>query len=347
MTTATATDLLVRIDATTEALRRELRRADRTVETSTRTINQQLVRIERGFQRTGRAAQVLTASIAAVGTTFAVGRLTQAGRGALAFADDIQTAADKIGVSAEELQIFQTAAAQFADLAPQQAEVALQRFTRRVGEAVNDTGELNETLKQYKVAVVDAEGGTRPILDVLRDYAEVIKNAGSGQEQLRLAFKAFDSEGAAFVNVMRLGREGLEDWERTARELSQIMANDMVRAAAKASDELQLIQRSASTAFNVGVAEGWNDTLNDAEGTARDLAAASRNLGEVVGAAMAFATQNADALLQRLEEISRAVLAVTFAFRGFEIGIRRGPLSALVGSGIGATGGFFAVELDR
>ncbi len=85
--------------------------------------------------------------------------------------------------------------------------MAMQRFSRRVAEAASGAGELIPILKANNLALRDTDGNMRPLIAILRDYADLIKNAGSDQERLLLAFKAFDSEGAALVNTMKNGAD--------------------------------------------------------------------------------------------------------------------------------------------
>src|SRR5690606_31286600 len=118
------------------------------------------------------------------------------------------------------------------------------RFSRRTAEAVQGSGELQGILKQYNIAVTDASGTTRNQIDILRDLAEVIKNAGTEQERLRIAFKAFDSEGAALVNMLKDGAAGLDAMIAEAEALGLVIDTKTARAAERFNDNLTRLQRT-------------------------------------------------------------------------------------------------------
>ncbi len=148
--------------------------------------------------------------------------------------------ADKIGISTDALQEYRQAAS-FAGVEQRALDMGLQRFTRRVAEAAQGSGELSGTLKQYGVDVRNADGSTRDTLDVLDDLADTIQGAESEAEQLRIAFKAFDSEGAAIVNLFKKGAAGAEELRQKTRDLGIVIDEDLVRNAEKAQDSLDAL----------------------------------------------------------------------------------------------------------
>lgn len=148
--------------------------------------------------------------------------------------------ADKIGISTDALQEYRQAAS-FAGVEQRALDMGLQRFTRRVAEAAQGSGELSGTLKQYGIDVRNADGSTRDTLDVLDDLANTIQGAESEAEQLRIAFKAFDSEGAAIVNLFKKGADGAEELRQKTRDLGIVIDEDLVRNAEKAQDSLDAL----------------------------------------------------------------------------------------------------------
>ncbi|MDJ0513087.1 MAG: hypothetical protein QNJ62_06555 [Methyloceanibacter sp.] len=180
---------------------------------------------------------------AAIGAaTIAVAALTKR---AIDNADEIGKTADKIGVATAELQEFRFGA-ELAGVAVNAADLGLQRFSRRVGEAAQGVGELKGILAEYNIEVRDSEGRQRALIDILGDYAEAVQNAESDQERLRLAFKAFDSEGAALVNLLRDGREGIEGFREEAQRLGIVLEDELIDEAERARDALTRIERVVS-----------------------------------------------------------------------------------------------------
>lgn len=144
----------------------------------------------------------------------------------------LQTTADKLGLTTTQLQELRIAGEQF-NIAQTTTDMALQRFGRRLAEAAQGGGELKATLDQYGIAARDANGRMRSTTEVLKDYADVIQNAESEQEQLRLAFKAFDSEGVSFVNLMREGSRGLIEYTTAAHAFGQVIEREQIKKLAE------------------------------------------------------------------------------------------------------------------
>ena len=172
--------------------------------------------------------------IGTLGGTAGIGYLVKS---SLEAADAIGKTADKLGLSTAALQEYQYAAEQ-SGVKQETLNMALQRFTRRTAEAVQGKGELKGVLEQYNIAVTDAAGNTRATGDVLNDLANVMSRADSEAERLRIAFKAFDSEGAALVNMLKGGSAGLDDYRQKARRLGLVIRDDLIDNAETANDQL-------------------------------------------------------------------------------------------------------------
>jgi hypothetical protein len=169
----------------------------------------------------------------------------------LSAVDAIGKVADKIGVTTSELQEYRFAAEQ-ANVSQSALDMGLQRFSRRLGEAAQGKGEILETVRKYNVQLRDSEGRVRANSAVLADFADIIKNAESEQEQLRIAFKLFDSEGAALVNMLKNGSDAM----------------NRVLQEAEAHDSINKVAQVLKTNLRVVVAELSPDIRDVAEHTA-------------------------------------------------------------------------------
>jgi len=213
------------------------KRLDRSLVKTERTSKSLGARLSKLGGRLGNVGKRLfslrTAAVTAAGIT---GFLLLVKR-SIKVADQIGKTADKIGLGVAALQELRFAASE-AGVENNVFDLSMQRFSRRFGEAVAGGGELLPVLKQYNIATRDADGRTRSLEDALADYADVVANAESEQEQLRLSFKAFDSEGAALVILMRRGSEGIRKLRAEARSLGIVIDTAMVRQAEEAQDQL-------------------------------------------------------------------------------------------------------------
>ncbi len=167
----------------------------------------------------------------------------------VAAADRLGDTAAKIGLTTDELQEMRFAAAQ-TGIAVTQLDMGMQRFSRRVAEAATGTGVLLPILKANNLALRDQDGRMRSVVDLLDDYADLIKNAGSEQEALLLAFKAFDSEGAAMVNALRGGPDELQRMRQEAHDTGQVMQKELVGTADIVADSWAAFTGFLSTSFS-------------------------------------------------------------------------------------------------
>ena len=202
-----------------------------------------------GLKGLGRQAELLRTGIRTLGGAL-VGVATVGGLAALvdrsiSAADAIGKTADKIGVGVEALQELRFAA-KASGVEQQTLDMALQRFTRRAAEAAQGTGEAKDALAQMGIALRDQSGNLRRSEDLLGDVADAFARIEDPAERVRLAFKLFDSEGVALVNLLRGGSGALEEMRERARDLGIVLDEHLVRDAERARTELDTLSQVIS-----------------------------------------------------------------------------------------------------
>jgi hypothetical protein len=180
------------------------------------------VRASGGLKGLGRQAELLRTGIHTLGGALAgvatVGGLAALVDRSISAADAIGKTADKIGVGVEALQELRFAA-KASGVEQQTLDMALQRFTHRAAEAAHGTGEARDALASMGIALRDQSGNLRRSEDMLADVADAFAKIEDPAERLRLAFKLFDSEGVALVNLLRGGSDALDEMRERARVL--------------------------------------------------------------------------------------------------------------------------------
>jgi hypothetical protein len=202
-----------------------------------------------GLKGLGRQAELLRTGIRTLGGAL-IGAATVGGLGALidrsiSAADAIGKTADKIGVGVEALQELRFAA-KASGVEQQTLDMALQRFTRRAAEAAQGTGEAKDALAQMGIALRDQSGNLRRSEDLLGDVADAFARIEDPAERVRLAFKLFDSEGVALVNLLRGGSNALDEIRNRARDLGIVLDEHLVRDAERARTELDTLAQVIS-----------------------------------------------------------------------------------------------------
>ncbi|MGI9502628.1 MAG: phage tail tape measure C-terminal domain-containing protein [Geminicoccaceae bacterium] len=202
-----------------------------------------------GLKGIGRQAEFLRTGMRTLGVAIAgvatVGGLAALTDRSISAADAIGKTADKIGVGVEALQELRFAA-KASGVEQQTLDMALQRFTRRAAEAANGTGEAKDALAAMGIALRDQSGNLRRSEDLLGDVANAFAKIEDPAERVRLAFKLFDSEGVALVNLLRDGSDGLDEMRERARDLGIVLDESLVRDAERARTELDTLSQVIS-----------------------------------------------------------------------------------------------------
>ena len=203
-----------------------------------------------GLKDLGRQAELLRTGIRTLGGALAgvttVGGLAALVNRSISAADAIGKTADKIGVGVEALQELRFAA-KASGVEQQTLDMALQRFTRRTAEAAQGTGEAKDALAQLGITLRDQDGHLRRSEDMLADVADAFARIEDPAERVRLAFKLFDSEGVALVNLLSDGSGALDQMRERSRDLGIVLDEHLVRDAERAWTELDTATASRSS----------------------------------------------------------------------------------------------------
>jgi len=138
----------------------------------------------------------------------------------------------------------------------------MQRFTRRTAEAAKGTGEAKGAIKELGL---DANKLQRLSLDQqMVSLAGAFGNVTSKSDRLRIAFKLFDSEGAALVNTLALGEAGLEEMFGRAKTLGLVMSSQAAAGVEKANDsfnDMLSIVKGLKDQFSAALAPAINEIV--------------------------------------------------------------------------------------
>jgi hypothetical protein len=165
------------------------------------------------------------------------------------YIDSIGKTSAKLGVATEELQKFRYAA-QLSGVETTTMDMALQRFTRRAAEAAKGTGEAKDALAQMGIKLQDTNGRMFSTENLLGQVAEAFTKVKDPSEKLRLAFKLFDSEGVAMVNMLNSGKAGLLGMTSEAERLGFILSENTIQGVERANN--------AFTAMSAALGGVWS-----------------------------------------------------------------------------------------
>jgi len=257
-------------------LQADLRKAEAATKTTSSKMTANFKSVSASLKRVkGNAV-----AAAAVITGLATGAMANLARQAIRTANDLGDIAQKLGISASALQEFQYAANQNG-VAINALNMGLQRFGRRAAEAANGTGEAKDALKTLGVQLRDSNGNLRSTEELFSDALRAIAKVPNELERNALAFKLFDSEGVAIVNMAG----NFEELRERARELGIVIDDDVIARSDKLQDTLDELAQITKSRLTPALTDLGGRALVGAAGMMADLAhwadAVYRNFAEI------------------------------------------------------------------
>lgn len=217
--------LIVSLEAQTAKYQAGLERANRKLARFERNQKRRLRKVSDQFKKFGAAV------IAALGTR----ALVNYTRKTLSLIDTQAKFAARIGLTQKQLAGL-ALAAETTGVKQNQLSLALQRATRRIAEAAQGTGEAKGALKELGLAATELNRLSPD--EVFVKLAGAFENVTNQSDRVRLAFKLFDSEGVALVNTLRLGEDGIRNFQKRAEELGTTLEQRQVKNVEDANNAL-------------------------------------------------------------------------------------------------------------
>lgn len=227
---------------------RAMDRNTKRVERFTRQSNKNLSKTTQRLNVMAIAGKAIGPVLAAIGAAKVISGL----KSTVAALDDVGKTADKIGITTDALQEYRTIA-ESAGIAQGGLDSSLERFSKRLGEAVLGGGAANKMLKEMGLEAEDLTAmGLDKALQVIADKMALISDPA---ERAAKAAALFGREGVAMVNLMREGSAGMERMRAEARELGIVIDEDLIRKAEGAQTQLDLMGRVIDAQLNSALIE--------------------------------------------------------------------------------------------
>lgn len=214
-------------------------------------------------KRLKSAAKIGAAALGASAVAAAAGIFAMSKRAAEA-ADNISRLSTQLGIGTKALSQYQFVAEQ-TGVRFDTFAMALQRMTRRVAEAAQGTGEAQGALRELGIDAArlgQLDPGAQ--FEVL---AEQLNKVTSESDQVRLAFKLFDSEGVRLLRTIKSTGGEFDALKSRASELGAVIDDDL----AKKGVEVQSAMAEIGTAIS-----GLGNSLLNTFGPA--IVAAANNM---------------------------------------------------------------------
>lgn len=196
-----------------------------------------LDKTKRGFGSATRGIKSVAGAVLSLKTAI-VGAVGVGGIGLLVASsmratDSLGKTARKIGATTRALAQMRYAA-DLTGVATATMDMALQRFTRRVAEAANGTGEAKDALRELNLNARKLV--QLPLDQQMFQLADAFSEVETDADKVRLAMKLFDSEGVALVNTLGIGKTALMEMAAEADSLGVALSGDAVKGVEDAND---------------------------------------------------------------------------------------------------------------
>lgn len=170
-----------------------------------------------------------TALIAAVGS----GGLGLLIANSLKATDALAKTASRIGTTTEALSKLQYAG-ELAGVETNTLNMAMQRFVRRTAEASRGTGEAVAAFRQLNINARDLQ--ELPLDQRMQKLAGAFSTLGTEEQKLAVAFKLFDSEGTAVLNMLKQTDQEMGAVFEEAQRLGLVMSTEAANGVQDAND---------------------------------------------------------------------------------------------------------------
>jgi hypothetical protein len=142
---------------------------------------------------------------------------------------------ERVGLDAKVFQELQFGF-QLAGVGAEAFADGIDKFNKNIAVAATQGGKLADILKANGVAIRDQNGNIRDAQSLLRDYANLVKNAGSEAEQMLLVTEAFGRGDSNFVNALKNGSKGFDDMGKAAADAGGTISKELLEKADKFDD---------------------------------------------------------------------------------------------------------------
>lgn len=197
-------------------------------------------------KRLKSAAKVGMAALATGSVAAAAGIATLSIKAAQA-ADNVGKLSLQLGISVKHLSELEFVAGQ-TGVKFETLSMAMQRSTRRIAEAAQGTGEAQTALKELGISA-QALNQLDPAaqFEVLAKQLNEVTNEA---DQVRLAFKLFDSEGVRLLRTIKQTGGNFDELSDKARSLGSVLDGDLAQKGADVVDSMSEIKAAMSGVGN-------------------------------------------------------------------------------------------------
>lgn len=155
--------------------------------------------------------------------------------------DELQTAAERIGLSTQALQQWRYVA-DLADVSQEELSAGLRLLQKNIYEAATAGGESGKDFAKLGIHLKDSKGEMISLDGAIEEIADRFKEMQNPIEKTALAQKLFGRGGAALVPLLSKGREGVKELREEFEALGGGLNDETIAAANDADDAFKRLR---------------------------------------------------------------------------------------------------------
>jgi hypothetical protein len=181
-------------------------------------------------------AIVATAAAAALGVMV---------KRAIDTADNMGKAAQKVGVTTEELSKLEYAA-KLANVSSGELQSSLMRLTKGMSDAAQGTGEAQKGFSALGIQVKASDGSLKSSTQIMGEVADQFAGMRDGAEKTALAISIFGRAGANMIPLLNGGSKAIREAGDELERMGGVVTADAARQAEQFNDNITRLKETFS-----------------------------------------------------------------------------------------------------
>ena len=240
-----------------------------------------------------------------VTTAIAAGKkILDVAKNAASAADDLNTLSKVTGISTDELQKMEYAAAQ-VDVSIEDISDALKETTARMKEAEDGSSETADALYELGVKTRDSKGEMRPAIDVFKDIIDALGKVRNETERNQLAMQMFGESARNLNPLIEAGADAFERYGQELEDANLVLTPEELNSLNAMNDQIDRMNSlfdALGKVFSLGVAESVTPILEDLNKMLLENGDSFRTLGDIVGGLVTFCSSMVLPVIQGISD---------------------------------------------
>jgi len=274
--------------------------------------------------------------IAVVGAAAATALAVMVKR-AIDTADEMGKAAQKVGVTTEELSKLEYAA-KLANVSSGELQSSLMRLTKGMSDAAQGTGEAQKGFAALGIQIKNSDGSLKSSTQVMEEVADRFAVMKDGAEKTALSIAIFNRSGAGLIPLLNGGSKAIREAGDELERMGGVVTADAARNAQIFNDNLTRLSRTV-TSIAMAIAKDILPVL--IEFSNRVMVAINANLGffrslRLLATGASSYQEQIGKLEKQIEDLDKTANSSWLGARGLQRGDRDSALRERINAEIKA-----------